>query len=192
MAERVCPVWAGYFLLSPLRKLIQNPKSILSPFVKDGMTVLDYGCAMGFFSIPLARMSGASGKVICVDIQEKMLRILEKRARKAKVAARIETRLCNLPASCLHDLAGKIDFSLAFAVVHEVPDPSGLFAVLSIVMKPSGRVLVAEPKGRVSESDFNDTVSCAQKHGFTVAEAPHIPRCRAVLLEKGRQERLNH
>ena len=140
MAEHVCPVWAGYFLLSPLRKLIQNPQTILSPYVREGMTVLDYGCAMGFFSIPLARMAGAGGKVICVDIQEKMLRILEKRARKAGVAACIETRLCNQPASCLHDLAGKIDFALAFAVVHEVPNPSGLFAVFTAGITPSGKV----------------------------------------------------
>lgn len=37
MAEQVCPVWIGYFLLSPLRKLFQNPNKILSPYVKDGM-----------------------------------------------------------------------------------------------------------------------------------------------------------
>ncbi len=184
MAEHVCPVWAGYFLLSPLRKLFQNPKTILSPYVREGMTVLDYGCAMGYFSIPLARLAGEGGKVICVDIQEKMLRILEKRASKAGVAALIETRLCNLPSSCLHDLAGQIDFALAFAVVHEVPDPSGLFTALSEVVKQSGKVLIAEPTGRVSEKEFAATVTAAQQQGFRVMETPHIPRCRAVLLGK--------
>ena len=32
MAEHVCPVWVGYLLASPLRKLIQNPrKSTIDP-----------------------------------------------------------------------------------------------------------------------------------------------------------------
>ena len=29
MAEHVCPVWVGYFLASPLRKLYQDPRKIL-------------------------------------------------------------------------------------------------------------------------------------------------------------------
>ena len=101
----VCPAWLGYFLASPIRKLIHPPQTILTPYVREGMTVLDIGCGMGFFSIPLAQMVGAAGKVICVDMQEKMLKRLEKRAQKAGVSARIETRLCSStydwpPRSC--------------------------------------------------------------------------------------------
>jgi len=48
---------------------------------------------MGFFSLPLARMVGPNGKVLCVDLQEKMLRSLHKRALKAGVADRIISRL---------------------------------------------------------------------------------------------------
>ena len=52
MAEDVCPVWVAYLLASPLRKLLQNPERILAPCVHEGMTVVDIGCAMGFFSLP--------------------------------------------------------------------------------------------------------------------------------------------
>ncbi|MBW1867352.1 MAG: methyltransferase type 11, partial [Deltaproteobacteria bacterium] len=41
MAEHVCPVWVGYLLASPLRKIFQNPDKILSDYVKEGMKVLD-------------------------------------------------------------------------------------------------------------------------------------------------------
>ncbi|QTA78393.1 SAM-dependent methyltransferase [Desulfonema limicola] len=92
MSKRVCPIWIGYLLLNPIRKLYQNPEKILSPYVSEGMTVLDMGCAMGYFSIPLARLVGTDGKVICADIQEKMLKSLEKRAAKAGLSDRIETR----------------------------------------------------------------------------------------------------
>ena len=49
MAEHVCPVWVGYLLASPVRKLFDNPEKVLAPYVKEGMTVLDVGSAMGFF-----------------------------------------------------------------------------------------------------------------------------------------------
>jgi 2-polyprenyl-3-methyl-5-hydroxy-6-metoxy-1,4-benzoquinol methylase len=180
----VCPAWLGYFLASPIRKLIHPPQTILAPYVKEGMTVLDIGCGMGFFSIPLAQMVGGAGKVVCVDMQEKMLRGLEKRAQRAEISARIETRLCNQHTMGLQDLAEKIDFALAFAVVHEVPDPRKFFAELSATIVPSGSVLLAEPKGHVSEEEFTSTLSMAQQQGFTMMETLQIFRSRSVLLRK--------
>ena len=47
MARHICPWWLGYFLVSPLRKLMQNPGSILTPYVKRGMQVMDVGSGMG-------------------------------------------------------------------------------------------------------------------------------------------------
>ena len=182
--EHVCPVWVGYLLASPVRKLIQNPKKLLSPYVEEGMTVLDAGCAMGFFSLPMARMVGPNGKVICVDMQEKMIAALEKRARKAGLTERIETRLCDQNSLGLNDLEGKIDFALASAVVHEVPDASGFFSELSAAMKPGGSVLVAEPSGRVEGEDFEVTISAAERNGFEVMDRPLARRSRVVLLEK--------
>ena len=72
MAERICPVWVGYLLASPIRKLFENPKKLLSDHVISDMTILDVGCAMGFFSIPLAKMVGSNGKIIAIDLQPKM------------------------------------------------------------------------------------------------------------------------
>jgi ubiquinone/menaquinone biosynthesis C-methylase UbiE len=182
--KMVCPAWLGYFLANPIRKLIHPPQMILAPYAKEGMTVLDIGCGMGFFSISLAHMVGATGKVICVDMQEKMLKGLEKRARKAGISARIETRLCSQHTIGLQDFAEKIDFALAFAVVHEVPDPARFFAELFATIVPSENVLLAEPKGHVSEEEFTGTLSTAKQQGFTVIRALQIFRNRSVLLKK--------
>ena len=62
MADHVCPPWVGYFLLNPLRKLVESPSKLFNPFVREGMVVLEPGCAMGFFTLPLARMVGPAGK----------------------------------------------------------------------------------------------------------------------------------
>ena len=183
-AQRVCPWWLGYFLASPVRKLQYNPRTILAPYVKQGMTVLDFGSAMGFFSIPLAQMVGPAGKVICVDMQEKMLARLKKRAQKAGVSAQIETRLCAQNSFGLEPLAGKIDFALVFAVAHEVPAREALFAALASVLKAGANLLVAEPRGHVSAENFARTLAIAKDRGLAEAGTPQIARSRAVLLQR--------
>jgi hypothetical protein len=46
MAHRVCPWWIGYLLASPLRRWLgQDPAKILSPYVREGMTILEPGSA---------------------------------------------------------------------------------------------------------------------------------------------------
>ena len=182
----VCPVWVGYLLLSPFRKLSQNPNKILAPCVEEGMKVLDIGCAMGFFSLPMARMIGSKGKVICVDVQEKMIKKLQKRARKAGLLNRIETRICQHESFNLDNLKEEIDFALAFAVVHEVPDAATLFSAINETLKSGGKLLVAEPDGHVSEQDFETTISVAEQNGFKVIDRPRVGRSRAVLLWKNK------
>ncbi|OQX02893.1 MAG: hypothetical protein BWK80_56915 [Desulfobacteraceae bacterium IS3] len=184
MAHRLCPVWIGYFLACPIRKMFQNPEKILSPYIRKGMTVLDIGCAMGFFSLPLARMVGAEGKVISSDIQDNMLRSLEKRAEKAGLADRITTRLCHRDSFNLHDFKEQADFALAFAVLHELPDISMFFSEVYEILKSDGRLLIAEPKGHVSEKEFEITVSVGIQKGFKSAGRPRIAYSHAVILEK--------
>lgn len=184
MAHRVCPVWVGYLLASPVRRLFENPEKLLGPYITEAMKVLDIGCAMGFFSLPLAEMVGPNGTVVCIDIQEKMIRSLQKRARKAGLSDRIQTRLCGDKSLCIDELKGQIDFALASAVVHEVPDSEVFFSQIHETIKPAGRFLLAEPRGHVSEDDFQLTVSIAEKIGFKQIERPCIRRSRVVLFEK--------
>lgn len=71
MAEHVCRPWIGYLLASPIRRLLHNPRKILAPYVRDGMTVLEPGPGMGFFTLELARMVGPTGRVVALDMQAK-------------------------------------------------------------------------------------------------------------------------
>lgn len=84
--------------------------------------MLEPGPGMGFFTIPLARLVGASGRVMAVDLQPKMIANLKPCAAKANLLDRIDARVTSIDTLCLADLAGKVDFTLAFAVVHEFPD----------------------------------------------------------------------
>jgi 2-polyprenyl-3-methyl-5-hydroxy-6-metoxy-1,4-benzoquinol methylase len=184
MDNRICPFWVGYLLINPLRTLMQSPQKILSQYIASGMKVLDIGCGMGFFSLPLARMVGSNGKVICVDVQEKMIKSLKKRAQKAGLTDRIETHISHQSSLGLNNLNEEIDFALAFAVIHEIPNADQFFSEIYKAIKPAGTLLVSEPKGHVSEKDFEITTAFAQNHGFRVINHPEIWRNRTVLLQK--------
>ena len=73
----------GYFLANPMRRFVHNPKKILAPYIRPGMTVMDLGPGMATFTLDLARFAGPTGKVIAVDIQARMLEQVKKRAAKA-------------------------------------------------------------------------------------------------------------
>ncbi len=186
MAERVCPWWIGYLLVSPVRRLFEKPEEVLGPHLKNGMTAMDVGCGMGYFSLPMAQLVGPSGRVICVDLQERMIRSLRKRASRAGLSDRIETRVCSASDLGAADLEGKVEFALASAVVHEVRDAAGLLVQIHDVLARGGRFLIAEPRGHVSKEALEETVAAAENAGLSILDRPALKRSRAVLLEKPR------
>jgi SAM-dependent methyltransferase len=181
--HHVCPIWVGYLLANPVRALFQDPEKILGPHVAPGMRVLDIGCAMGFFSLPLARLVGPGGRVVCVDLQQTMLDSLARRARRANLLDRIEIRRCDADSLRIPDLHDQIHFALLFAVIHEVGNRARLFTEVHDALRPSGRVLFAEPKGHIPRNAFDESVSVAERSGLRKIDGLRIPWSHAALLE---------
>jgi ubiquinone/menaquinone biosynthesis C-methylase UbiE len=127
--ERVCPASHSYILYNKLRYLIHNPKSILRDYIKEGDTVMDIGCGPGFFSIPMAEIIGEKGKAIAVDLQEEMLKKLEKNAKKKNLLNRIILHNCTADSIGITE---KVDFVLTFWMVHEVPDIENFFRQIGL------------------------------------------------------------
>lgn len=183
-SKHVCPWWVGYLLASPLRRLRQDPHRILSQHVRAGMTVLEPGPGMGFFTLELARLVGAAGRVIAIDVQPKMLKVLAKRARKAGLQDRIVLRQADKNRMGVDDIHGQVDFVLAFAVVHELPDAAGFYGEMFSALRLEGRMLLSEPSGHVNAKEWQETIRQALVTGFQDVQNLDIRRARSVLLMK--------
>lgn len=181
MSNHICPWWAGYFIDNRLRRLIHDPARIVGPYVHPGMTALDVGCGMGFFSLALAALVGPAGCVIAADLQPEMLQVLQRRAARAGLANRIR------PHRCAPDHLGvttPCDFALAFAMLHEVSDAARLLAEIHACLKPAGRLLLAEPRWHVAAPAFAHELALAASVGLVLHEELPVRWCRAALLER--------
>jgi 2-polyprenyl-3-methyl-5-hydroxy-6-metoxy-1,4-benzoquinol methylase len=184
--SHVCPVWVARLLASPLRRLLQNPAALLAPHVRSGQTVLDAGCGAGFYTLPMARLTGREGRVIAVDLQPELIADVQRRARRAGLSERIEGRACTALDLGLADLAGQVHFALVMHVLHEAPDPGLFMGQVLAALAPGARCLLAEPSRHLTVERFRQERELVQDLGFRSVSEPRIRFSRAVLLERGR------
>lgn len=177
----VCPVQYAGLLTGSLRRLMNHPKRILRPVVSPSDVVVDLGCGPGFFTLPLAELTGSDGRVIAVDVQEGMLAMMRTRADAAGLGSRIESLLV-VPDGPV--TAGPADLALAFWVLHETPDQRKFLQNAHDLLKPGGRLLLVEPIGHVSKRSWAAALATAQAVGFTLAGRPRAGFSRAALLQR--------
>jgi ubiquinone/menaquinone biosynthesis C-methylase UbiE len=166
MAQHVCPWWIGMLMVSPVRSWFENQETLLRPYIREGMTVLEPGPGMGFFTLPMARMVGPAGRVIAVDVQQKMLNGLRHRAEHAGLLSRIDLRLAGPDSLGVDDLRGKVDLVVAIAVVHEMPSDDAFFRQAAGTLKPGGSLLLVEPRGHVRGDKFSHEIHAACDAGL--------------------------
>ncbi len=177
--NRICPVEHAGALELNIRRLLQNPKTLLRPYINENMTVLDVGCGPGFFTLGIAELVGESGKVIAADVQEGMLEKLAEKVKKSDIGHRIQLHACR------HDgiaLSQKVDFILVFYVLHEVPDQEAFLKEIKSLLRQNGKAFIVEPKFHVSEDDFLKAIRIMKQIGFTVVAEPKVFFSRAVLV----------
>jgi ubiquinone/menaquinone biosynthesis C-methylase UbiE len=180
--NRVCPVESAGSLDNRLRRWVQNPRTILKPYIREGMTVVDVGCGPGFFTIEVADMVGKPGTVIACDIQDGMLKKLRDKIQGTELDQRIKLHRSKDGSI---GVSAEADFVLAFYMVHEVPDQDRFLAEVKSMLKPSGQLLIVEPKYfHVSKQAFDQTMRKAEAMGFRVVAEPRIFFSRSAVLKK--------
>ncbi len=145
------------------------------------MTVLDFGCGPGFFSVELAQMVGESGRVIAADLQEGMLHKLSDKIKGTELENRITLHKCEEDKIGISE---NVDFVLAFYIVHEVVNKEGLFTEIETILKPKGQLFIVEPPFHVSNKAFKETIGKAKAAGFTEVRRPKVLFNKAIVLEK--------
>lgn len=109
--------------------------------IRPGQVVCDMGCGNGFYTLELARMVGREGRVLAVDIQSEMLRLLDERARKDGLT-NIELIHGTPIDPKLPD--GSVDLILLVDVYHEFSHPEQMLRAMRKALAPQGRIALAE------------------------------------------------
>jgi ubiquinone/menaquinone biosynthesis C-methylase UbiE len=177
-----CPWWIGWALVSPLRRLLENPEDLLGPLIRTGQRVLEVGPGMGFFTTTLAERVGDQGHVYCVDVQPQMLEGLRKRLRRRGLDKRVETRLCTSKDLGISDLNGSIDVATIIHVLHEMDDPRAALQSMAQALRPGGCLLLIEPKGHVKPEQFETALAIAREFGLVDSPLPVEARSRKGMV----------
>lgn len=172
----VCPWWFTYTFDNPLRRLAHKPEELFAGRLAPGMRVLDLGCGFGYFSVGMARFVAPGGSVLAVDLQEKMLKRVRKRAKKAGLAEVIQTRRCTRKSLAIGPDQGDApaDFVLAFWMAHEIPDQGRVFAEIHTALRKGGRFLLVEPKLDIGRRYFTAEIERVENAGFRIEQCPAI------------------
>lgn len=167
----VCPWWLAWTLVNPLRRWLDKPEALLGDFVRAGDRVLEIGPGYGFYSEPMARSVGPSGKVVCVDVQQRMLDGMQRRLARRGLGERIEARCCTSAGAWLDGLQGTCDKAVLIYVLHEIPDPRRTLAEAYAALKPGGLLLLVEPRQHCSSALWAAELWAAEQVGFVDAQS---------------------
>ena len=140
MSPSACPYAQRWLLHLPRPWLTPARLSqILEP--QPGERLLEVGPGTGVYALPMAERVAPTGMVAGLDLQQKMLDDLERRAARAG-APNVELRQGDATALPYEDAS--FDGAFLVTVLGEVPDRAGALRELRRVLRPGGRAVFGE------------------------------------------------
>jgi putative heme-binding domain-containing protein len=141
------------WMTRPERDAEELPDTLLSRLrIPSGATVVDLGAGTGYFTWRLALQVGPRGRVIAVDVQQKMLDLNARELKKRGVPARVDLVLGGDRDPRLPQ--GAVDLVLIANAYHEFSDPAATMAAVRRSLKPDGRVVILE---YIKEDVYSET-----------------------------------
>lgn len=107
-----------------------------------GAAVADVGSGTGFMTEEFARLVGPEGKVYAVDINPKMLALIDERAKRDGIADRVETVLCKNDSVELPPAS--IDVAFVCDTYHHLEYPRSTLASIREALRPGGELVVVD------------------------------------------------
>ncbi|MGD8237258.1 MAG: class I SAM-dependent methyltransferase [Armatimonadota bacterium] len=149
----------------------QRPEQVVAELhLQPGAVVADIGCGTGYFTFRLAEAVGEAGKIIGVDIDEKALATLKKRAAE-RGAGNIEL-VQSEPTDTKLEPAS-VDVAFVCMVMHHVPkeQQEPLLGSIAQAVKPGGYLYVIDVR--------RDIESHLREHGEKITRAELIEKAEA-------------
>lgn len=131
-------------LILKFRDAFLRPRKILNKLegIKGGVSILDYGCGPGSFTLAAAGMVCIDGTVFAADIHPLALEHVRKSASKRgfkNIKTILTADKTDLPDS-------SIDIILLFYVLHDFHNPCKIIRELNRVLKSDGILTVIDHK----------------------------------------------
>lgn len=138
----------GANAVRPEAAKFMDPKAVIEKLeILAGSVVADFGCASGYFSLPVAEKIGEEGVVYCLDILPQCIETVESQA-KAKGITNIIAKRANIEkegGSKLPD--SSCDWIIIKNVLFQNKDKEIILEEAKRVLKDSGNVLIIEWSG---------------------------------------------
>ncbi|KAH3758710.1 methyltransferase type 11 [Pelomyxa schiedti] len=187
----VCPHWVGYIIDNRVRKWLTDTEGVISPYVRKGDVVIDFGCGHGLLTVLAAGIVGKSGRVYAVDLQDKMLSYTQSRANREGHSDVVVTKSTN-PSHSGTPLAFEtipkhsVNLVVFNWVLHELPLNLQREFALDLFDKLSegGKVLVVEPPFHVPEAKLAEELQAFVDAGFLLHRKPSRRFQKIAVLQK--------
>ncbi len=126
-----------------LADLFWNPKKRIKKIpLRENMTVVDYGCGPGRYTIPIAKLIEPKGKVFAVDIQPLAITTVKKKAASQSLD-NVETILVDSYNTGIEE--SSVDLVLLIDIFHGVSDHDALLQEIHRILKQDG-LLFMDPE----------------------------------------------
>jgi ubiquinone/menaquinone biosynthesis C-methylase UbiE len=107
--------------------------------IGSGMTVVDYGCGPGRYTVEIARLVGDMGKVFAIDIKDNALKVVTQKAVSQHLH-NIETKLATGYHSGIAD--SNADMVVAIDIFFGIQDPQAFLAELARISKDTATLVI--------------------------------------------------
>ncbi|MBH00359.1 MAG: SAM-dependent methyltransferase [Solibacterales bacterium] len=164
--RQIAPVMSAVhadWLTRPERDAEEQPDRLIEALsISEGATVVDLGAGVGYFTWRLAKQVGSRGRVLAVDIQQRMIDLLERNLSE-KGIHNVEAILASEDNPGLP--VGEVDLVLMVDVYHELQQPEKTIKHVRQSLKPDGRLVLVEYRKE------DPTIPIHPLHKMTVEQA---------------------
>jgi ubiquinone/menaquinone biosynthesis C-methylase UbiE len=168
----------AHVLNRPERIKHEQPDTILKAAgIREGMVVADVGCGIGFYTLPVSKLTGDRGLVYAVDISKDMLDILKEEIKKHNIrnVKPVRSKEGSIPLD-----NGIADIVINVNMLHEAYDKDIFIKELKRLMHPDGRLVLIDhkkeptPEGPPLEDrvSYDDAFILLKKYFDVVVKGP--------------------